>query len=868
MSETIFNAQWKSFKKQNDKKKYFLAELKFIPKIVYLDDEIDALEVFKDQVESYGFECFVTHKYSEAINYIKHNKTQIVLVVSDFNMPELNAFEFRKKILTYGNIPFVVLSGFIDKEMALKGMELKISSFIDKPIHLENFFNVVESEINNQAFLLKDELELLEGFVSDAEGLIESIEDIINELMNNPEDQESIARIYGMVHTLKGSSGFFEPKIFHEFSHRFEDYIKEIQSGAKKLNTGTLNSWLKATDTLKLLITEFKNRKHNEYNINELLKIFNEEQEFEQKNSSKNSSSNLSGIDKNKKTEEIKVSINVLDEFMKVSGEMTVIRNMLNKTVIGIEQKYRGDKDIGSLKELLEEMHKMNTGVQNKVIDMRRVSAKSITRPLIRTVRETAKAIQKDIQFIVNGDDLRIDHMLADILNHSLVHLLRNSIDHGLETNKEREESGKNSKGKIELSFDQQEEFVTVKVQDDGRGINTKKIKEKIVEKNLKNFKEVEKMSEFDLHQMIFAAGFSTAEKTTEFSGRGVGMSMVKDSVESIGGALSIESKAGLGSIIKIILPIPKSVLISSCLLLKVNNETFGIEEDAIQRVLVKNSLNSDQYFNLEGTYVYKFENHLIPVLSLSEVLGIKNDFKSEYLIILKTKKHTFGLLVDEILEIEDTVIKQLSFSVIKNLNSFLGGTFLGDGTIGLILDVDKIADKNQIILHVNNKNDLEKNNQNSLSLNSDHDSWVTFKLGVPGIYCTSQSSFLRIEKINKAQIQKSAGKCMLSYREDVLVLIDVTSFFNNDSLFHVKLDQYDDEFNVLVCEYNSIFYGLIVNKLIDLEIGERQKFDNSNERGILGRFILKERAVCALDIKKIMMLSTDKSSSKNQKAA
>jgi two-component system chemotaxis sensor kinase CheA len=488
MSRTVFSPAWENLSSL-EKKKNLIQELNGLqPLVVCVDDDPKDFEIFKFNAEKLGLDAYTVSDTNMAIDFIAKNKSRILLIISDYSMPFMNGLEFRQRIMEIcPEIPFVILSGFVDKEMAIKGMESKIGGFFEKPLKYQDFLSILKKDGEQRFETLREEYEMLKGFTDDASNLLDSIEELCLELENNPQNHDAVARIFGMIHTIKGSSGFFEPRDLHTFSHSFEDLLKDVQAGTRAVTPKLVSIFLKGNDVLKVLVEEFKTGVHQEHNISDMVRIFQEipTEEVEKQEPQAEVPVELASGSKEQKASELRVSMTLLNEFMQISGEMTVIRNMINKTVRNLEKQYQGDKEIGLLGELLEEMHKINGDVQTKITDIRRVPVSSRVKPLTRTVRDTARALNKEVDFVVEGEDLRLDNSIAEVLSKSLVHMMRNSIDHGIESPSKRTQMNKKAKGKLLLRFSGQGENIFVDIQDDGAGINVEKIREKVIAKSI-----------------------------------------------------------------------------------------------------------------------------------------------------------------------------------------------------------------------------------------------------------------------------------------------------------------------------------------------------------------------------------------------
>lgn len=821
----IFSNDWRKLRSPKEKKAQLIEKLGGLhPAVLVVDDEPDFLEVIKDLFESLGVDCYCAEKPTDAIGIIDRFQARLLMIICDYRMPEMNGLEWRKKSKEKsGDIPFVILSGFVDREMALEALALKISAFVEKPASEEKMLDLLADQADAYAAKLGEDYELLKSFIDDADSLLEQIEELFLELEEHPQDMGLINQAYGLLHTMKGNAGFFEPRTLHEFAHRFEDEIKGVQTGDKVLTSQALSQWLKGLDILKVLVKEFKDSSHQPRRLDQLAQVFFELPNATSASISDDSSEPAAQTDEartqNADDKDIKVSIRLLDGFMQVSGEMTVIRNMINKTAQSLERRYSADKDVQLLSELLGEMHKINSDIQNKVNDLRRVSVTSLLRPLTRAARDSAKALNKEIDLKIEGQNLRVDHSLAEIISRTLIHLIRNSVDHGLENSEQRVVAKKPSKGTLKLTFLEKEDEVQVEVSDDGKGIDPNVIAKKCLEKGIRTPSELKTMTDKQIQMMIFEAGFSTAEKTTQFSGRGVGMSMVKESVEAIGGQLVVDSEVGRGSRIQMRLPIPRSALIEPCLFIQINRQSYALPQQSIVRVLRPEDLREDEWVNAGDRQFLRLEGQLLPIVDSRTALGLPlGESKADsYVIVLQFEAGQFGLLVDQIFDIEDTVVKTFSVENLKTLPTFKGGTFLADGRVGLVLNVEGLAQSCHLA-DGSAHHDIENGNE-AVEVGSPQTMrYLTFSLADHEVYALEENKILRIEQLAWADLQKSGGEGLIPYRDGLLHLLDLGRVFEKDCLISVNWQEPRDPLWVVLLRHSGCQVGLIVNKIIDLE--------------------------------------------------
>lgn len=842
------------------------------PVIVCVDDEAPILEILQHKLEPLNCDVATFITPIEAQEFLRANHWKCVAVFSDFKMPIMDGFKFREALnVVCPNVPFLIFSGFITKEMALTGIDLKIEKFLNKPIDENEFADVIINVLVKRLTSINDDEELLKGFTEDAKQLLEQIESSMLELEEQPNNVNIVNTIFGMIHTMKGSSGFFEPKTLHVFAHKFEDLLKKVQNGNVSMNSEVVNVFLKAMDYFKIFLNELDTHNHKSYNLEEITKIFLPE------NFAKTEQSNVVAENKNQavagagapKTKDIRVEVEVLDEFMRASGEMTVIRNMINKTVQSIEKRFSSDKDVQALSELLSELHKVNSSVQNRITEVRKVSIKSVLKSVPRLIRDLGKALSKNCEFQTIGEDLRVDTSVAEVLNNSIVHLIRNSLDHGVETNEDRKKLGKTEPGKIIVKSYQKDEFIFVEITDNGKGINTQAVRKKAIANGLVSEEKLSKMSLEQLHLLIFESGFSTAAQVTDISGRGVGMSMVKEAVESIGGLILIKSEEGKGSTFTLKLPVPKSVLIKCCLFVGVQNEKFGIPQDNVARIIKFNKEESAGKFErLEGCLVYKDFDGLVPLLYLSEVLNLseppKDDKLEGMVVIVQTDKgKKFGFIVEEVFDFEDAVVKEL-VKALQKTNLYSGATFLGDGNVGMLLDVQSIAEKVSLN-EMESKVDSDENESKVAKIANGHN-WIIFEVDSPGTYSVLEKDIFRIEEIDSAKMQETAYGPVSIYRNRTMQLKKLTEIILRDES---QLNQsqltagHGDKYQVLVMEKEGTFFGLVVKVIHDIVMIDSEIIPPiSPIKGISGNLILNQKPISALNSEEIISIIKNNSTS------
>ncbi|MEG0254332.1 MAG: chemotaxis protein CheA [Vagococcus sp.] len=380
----------------------------------------------------------------------------------------------------------------------------------------------------------------------------------------------------------------------------------------------------------------------------------------------------------------IKVDLAKLDTFMNLVSELVVYRTRL--------ENLTQTNTTNDLKEPLTEVARITSELQDLVLKIRMQQVSVVMNRFPRVVRDLSKDLKKEMTLIIEGEDTELDRTVVSELSEPLVHLIRNSADHGIESPERRVELGKPIEGEIKLTAFQQGNRVIITVSDDGKGLNPELIKESAERKGI----STEGLTEKELLYLIFHPGFSTAKEITNVSGRGVGMDVVHSKISNLGGTIDLQSKVDVGSTFTINLPLTLSIIQS--LMVNVSGETFALPQGAIEKVV---EVTDKEIIQVHLQEVYKYQGMAIPVIRLQEVLGLEARQTSEtnpHLIIIVLGKKYYALMVDELIGQQEIVIKKLG-NELRHLKKYLGATILGNGDITLILDTNVICSEESVSL-------------------------------------------------------------------------------------------------------------------------------------------------------------------------
>ncbi|GHV33056.1 chemotaxis protein CheA [Synergistales bacterium] len=373
----------------------------------------------------------------------------------------------------------------------------------------------------------------------------------------------------------------------------------------------------------------------------------------------------------------VRVDIGRLDKLMSLVGELVIGRARVER----LAQEAR----LREFDEPLSQLGRISGDIQELVTKLRMVPVSFTFDRFPRLIRDMSKSLGKDIELVLEGQDTELDRTVIDEIGDPMVHLIRNSLDHGIETREDRRKAGKPEKGILKISAYQEGSGVIIEVMDDGKGINPEKVKTKAIERGILTEEEAATISDEEAIQLCLLPGFSMAEKITDISGRGVGMDAVKSKVETLGGQLDMASKVGQGTNIYIRLPLTLAIVLS--LLIKVGDETYAISLENVEETIL---VRRENIKTVHGSPATILRGEVLSLSDLGDVLGtvVERDNRDEYpVVVVKIGKNKIGFIVDELIGQQEIVIKSLG-RFLSKIKGIAGATILGDGNVALILDV------------------------------------------------------------------------------------------------------------------------------------------------------------------------------------
>ncbi len=589
-----------------------------------------------------------------------------------------------------------------------------------------------ETEQSADKDLSEEDLEILSGFIMESTENLETVEVSLIELEENPDDLDSINAIFRSFHTIKGISGFLNLTRINLLAHHAENLLDKARSGEIVIEAAIIDIILDSVDVIKKLIQGVEQGIEDGVSldigldidplIERIAEIQDEADQVRDKPIGEimiqkgdiNSEQLEKGLEKQKQAPDkkigqilvedknieakavvsalrdqkkvgkrpaalqVKVDTKKLDNLVDLTGELVIAQSMLrqNQSICNVRNQ--------QLMKNLGQLNQITSGLQATAMSMRMVPIKSTFQKMVRLVRDLAKNSGKAVKLKMSGEDTEIDRNVVDELYEPMVHMIRNSVDHGIETPEERKSAGKTQNGDIHLVAYHQGGYIVVEISDDGRGLPKDRILSKALENNL--IDEDHKLSEAEIYNLIFNPGFSTAKEVTDISGRGVGMDVVKKSIEKLRGKVEINSRPGQGS--TFIIRLPLTLAIIEGMLVRVGRERYVIPALSIRESFRP---SKDQYSTVEGKgEIIMSRGKLIPLVRLDRILNVAGDTVNPWeglVVTVEYENKQMGLLLDELLGKEEVVIKSLG-ETLQDIKGIAGGAIMGDGKVGLILDM------------------------------------------------------------------------------------------------------------------------------------------------------------------------------------
>jgi two-component system chemotaxis sensor kinase CheA len=508
----------------------------------------------------------------------------------------------------------------------------------------------------------------LKEYLSDARDGFQKANNALLSLEKDHSEMERLDEIYRVIHTLKSSSAMIGFTAIAELSHSSEDLIGKMRNGEIPVTQETIDLLFEIMDTLEQMV-KGKGGTSSE------LRVRSEELKLKIKNPKSAKSEVRTPKSEIERIETIRVHTSLLDALFNQVGELMIAKNRIDTILSGTADK--------ELKALLSAIGRMIAAMQENVSQARLVPVDEIFQKFPRMVRDLSKEKNKDIELIIEGREIELDKAVLDAITEPLMHLLRNAVDHGIESPDERQRQDKNRQGTIKLIAERSENHILIIVEDDGRGIDISGMKDYAVKKGFIKEEEAEMMEDRDIINLLFSPGFSSTEDVTDLSGRGIGLHVVKTVAREMGGTVEVSTEKGKGAKFSLTLPLTTAVI--QTLMVEEGSYVFAIPSDI---VLETQRIKREDIKEIEKGEALIHEEKVIPFTRLGNILNIPYEKGREPVaVIIQRGERRIGVGVDGVIGQLENIVKPFD-PIAREFKGFSGGIILGDGRVALLLDI------------------------------------------------------------------------------------------------------------------------------------------------------------------------------------
>ncbi len=690
-------------------------------------------------------------------------------------------------------------------------------------------------------------------------------------LERTPNDHGLLSSIFRTFHTIKGTCGFLNFGKLESLSHLAENLLSQLREGERELTSEIVTVLLESVDAIKRSLASIEaTSQEGEESFGELegklrrvidqkgakpvaKEIVEKPQAAEpvplQAAEAREAGREEAVVEAGRPAvadSNIRVDVALLDKLMNLVGELVLARNqILQFTTL------REDAGFAATSQRL---NLITTELQAGVMKTRMQPIGNVWNKLPRVVRDLSANCGKQVAIEMEGADTELDKTIIEAIRDPLTHIVRNAVDHGVEMPNVRTSKGKPPSGRLYLRAFHEGGQVNIEISDDGAGIAVDKVKRKAIQNGLITTEQAERMSEREAFRLIFLPGFSTAEKVTSVSGRGVGMDVVRTNIEKIGGVVDLQSRVDRGTTIKI--KIPLTLAIIPALVVTSGGERFAIPQvSLLELVRLEGEAVARSIERIHGTPVYRLRGNLLPLVHLNEVLETRRPGAGHgstadevvNIVVLQADERQFGLVVDRVNDTEEIVVKPLG-KQLKGISAFAGATIMGDGRVALILDVLGLAQRARVVSERRDQNVIEERDQDRLEqAGEDRQTLLLFRAGVDDRLCVPLALVARLEEFRRSQVEWAGGQEVIQYRDQILPLVRL------HEVLGLGAPPERDPIQVVVFSDGERRIGVVVDAIIDI-VDDTVKITNeARRRGVLGSAVVGGKVTDMIDLHEVI---------------
>ncbi|MFN8645546.1 MAG: chemotaxis protein CheA [Gemmatimonadales bacterium] len=735
-----------------------------------------------------------------------------------------------------------------------------------------------------------------EFLVESSEGL-DTLDRNLVALEQNPGDKNLLAGIFRCIHTIKGTSGFLGFGRLESVTHVGESLLSDLRDGKKTLTPEITSALLRLVDAVRSMLAAVESTgADGQDDFAPLVELLTRLQKGEQATSGKAEGAprakggRKSGPQAAPAAEvtppvavappapvpapepppvpvpavpaaavaaaepaevkgpaasdsNIRVDVGLLDKLMNLVGELVLARNQI--------LQYTSTADDSGFVATSQRLNLITTELQEGVMKTRMQPIGNVWAKFPRVVRDLALACKKQVRIEMEGKETELDKTIIEAIKDPLTHIVRNSVDHGMELPAERVARGKPAEGRLLLRAYHEGGQVNIEISDDGAGVNTERVKAKAIQKGVITAEQAARMGERELVNLIFAPGFSTAEQVSNISGRGVGMDVVKTNIEKIGGTVDVQSVAGQGTTLKI--KIPLTLAIIPALVVTTGGDRFAIPQVSLLELVRLEGDEAEAGIEMVyGAPVYRLRGRLLPLVNLAQALGLQADFRAAgaeeavNIVVLQADEHTFGLVVDEINDTEEIVVKPLG-KQLKGIGAFAGATIMGDGRVALILDVLGLGQLAKVVTEAARKA-RGAVAEAARADAGERQMLLLFRLGADRRMAIPLSMVARLEEFPQDSIERAGAYQVVQYRGRLLPLMRLTDLLGEPGGMEAR-----DPLQVVVYRHEGRDVGLVVENIVDIVEEQLTVHRRERQGAVYGTAVIQQKVTDLLDVRALI---------------
>lgn len=717
---------------------------------------------------------------------------------------------------------------------------------------------------------MDDDAEIIAEFLVESHENLDQLDRDLVELERDPGSRELLSSIFRTIHTIKGTSGFLAFNRLEALTHVGENLLSRLRDGEMELTGPVTESLLAMVDTVRALLGSVEATGRDDaadVDVEPVVAALKAVLEGESPVASEPEPEpeptpspapvtevalavvpDVELVDEHVDDEpakrgvvdaSVRVDVDLLDSLVQLVGELVLTRNQ-------VLQRTEASADI----ELLRAAQRLDlvaSELQEGIMKTRMQPIGQVWSKMPRVVRDLAVQLGREVDLQMEGHDTELDRSLLEALKGPLTHLVRNALDHGIETPADRVAAGKPAQGRLLLRSFHESGQVVVEISDDGKGIDPDTILRFAIERGVVTRDQAARMEPREVINLIFRPGFSTAAEVTNVSGRGVGMDVVRTNIERIGGTVDMQSQVGAGTTCRVRIPLTLAII--PALVIGEGEETYAIPQaNLVELVRLEAEDLARSVEEVAGAPLLRLRGHLLPLVSMAEVLGRpRPEVDALTVVVVQADDIRFGICVDKVHDTQEIVVKPIGRQL-KLLPTYAGATIMGDGRVALILDVPGIAHAHAVAQSVAG---TAKANDTRAAEDETSTALLVLEVGGGRRAALPLREVSRLEEFSVDRIERSGSAEAVQYRDGILPLVRLAG-----AIGLVESVREDDQVSVVVHESGTSRVGIVIDRVLDVVEASVVCSDVGRRAGVLGSAVIQDRVTDLVDLDAVVALS------------